>query len=372
MSKKNKNKKSTNTYTNSTTTCTTPSIGKQTWYNPNGFKKEQPYVYMGKKNKTDFPEFVEICKKSQKELKEFLCDKLLSLNNEVIDGDGFIYMRGTIPVLLTAHMDTVHKETVEDFYEHVDKNGKHTLASPQGIGGDDRCGIYMILKILEKGYRPYVLFCEDEEIGGVGSDKFCKTEFISELVDMKYFVELDRANANDAVFYDCANDEFSDYIVKTTGYKEAWGSFSDISNLAPACKVAAVNLSCGYYSAHTTREEVVVEEMMATVEVVEKLINDLPNVEQFEYIEGYVGGYYKDLLGYGYGGYGYGGYNSARRSSSDDYEVMTEISFWNGIKDKEDSAYYEGTSESACLVQFFKNHPDVCWNDVLDYITDYI
>ena len=80
-------------------------------------------------------------------------------------------------------MDTVHKETVKDFYEYYDEeNERHIISSPQGIGGDDRCGIYMILEIL-KTHKCSVLFCEDEEAGGIGSEKFCKTEYITELLD---------------------------------------------------------------------------------------------------------------------------------------------------------------------------------------------
>ena len=159
--------------------------------------KTYEYPYKGRKNETDFPEFIQICKLSAKKLKQYLCGemkKIYGKDNTVI-GDGYIYCRGDVPVLLTAHMDTVHKKLVTDFYEDIqtDKNGKvtHTISSPQGIGGDDRCGIYAILKVIESGYLPYVLFCEDEEIGGIGSGKFCKTKYITELSNMKFLIELD-------------------------------------------------------------------------------------------------------------------------------------------------------------------------------------
>jgi len=37
-------------------------------------------------------------------------------------------------------------------------------------------------------------------------------------------------------------------------FKTAQGSFSDISLIAPELDIAAVNLSCGYYLAHTRHE----------------------------------------------------------------------------------------------------------------------
>ena len=178
------------------------------------------YDRKGKKNQTSYPAFIEICKASQKELKKMLEIVLFEMwYEELITGDGYLYAKGTIPVLLTAHMDTVHKENVKDFYEYYDKEKKqHIISSPQGIGGDDRCGVYMILEII-KTHKCSVLFCEDEEIGGVGSDKFCKTELVKELSELKYLIELDRANGTDAVFYDCDNDDFTKFIEDNTGYK---------------------------------------------------------------------------------------------------------------------------------------------------------
>ena len=222
--------------------------------------KTYEYPYKGRKNETDFPEFIQICKLSAKKLKQYLCGemkKIYGKDNTVI-GDGYIYCRGDVPVLLTAHMDTVHKKLVTDFYEDIqtDKNGKvtHTISSPQGIGGDDRCGIYAILKVIESGYLPYVLFCEEEEVGGIGSGKFCKTKYITELSNMKFLIELDRANSNDLVFYSNANQDWINWVEDETNWIKSWGTFSDISHLSPACEVSSVNLSCGYYKAHTVYE----------------------------------------------------------------------------------------------------------------------
>lgn len=202
----------------------------------------------------------------------------------MINKEGYLYAKGNIPILLTAHINTVHKYPVKDFYEYKNK-GKHILSSPQGIGGDDRCGVYIILQIIKKGYKPTILFCEDKEIGGIGSSKFCKSQFIKDLSDMKYLIELDRANLNDAVYYDCYNKNFIQYIEKITGYKETYGTFSDISNLAPCSNVAAVNLSCGYYDTHTLKEKVVVEEMLETLHKTELLLNDVNNIDSFEYMK---------------------------------------------------------------------------------------
>ena len=107
-------------------------------------------------------------------------------------------------------------------------------------------------------------------------------KYINEL-DVNYIVEFDRKNANDAVFYSCANYDFEKFVTTTTGYKFAYGSCSDISVIAPKAKIAAVNLSCGYYNPHTPHEYVVFDEMVNTIEAAKKLIIEKSN--KFEYIE---------------------------------------------------------------------------------------
>lgn len=225
----------------------------------------------------DIDKFINICKMSQPELKKYLMNELEEAGYEVISQKGFLYARGDLPVLLTAHMDTVHKECVRE----VCIVGS-TISSPQGIGGDDRCGCYIILEAIKK-YKPYVLFCEDEEIGCVGSQIFSETEFIKELTQLNYIIELDRKESNDLVFYNCRNTEFKKYMVEKTGWKEARGSYTDISVLCPACDVAGVNLSCGYYSPHMVSEWVDFFDMKNTITVVENLLECCGDSKRFEY-----------------------------------------------------------------------------------------
>ena len=380
MKKKNKSKTKHN-YTNTNLNTYSVTKTKSNYYDWSNWKKEKEiHVYKGKKNQTEFPDFIDLCKATQVQLKASLPIKLLNAGyRDVIVDNGYIYAKGDVPILVTAHMDTVHKEPVKDFYEYIDEKGNHIISSPQGIGGDDRCGIYMILELI-KEFKPYVLFCEDEESGGIGSKRFCKTDFINELSDLRYLIELDRANGNDAVFYDCDNPEFTKFIEDTTGYEETWGSFSDISNLAPACKVAAVNLSCGYYHAHTLKEEVIVEEMFKTMEAVKKLLTT--ESEQFEYIEKSYG------YGYGYGydyGYRYGSnyrYSYSRKyddsfdelfdelfsdECSDEDKVTLCVDFYEGCTFEENYKEYYAPTEAEAWVKFFKDNPSTSWNLVLDY-----
>lgn len=306
--------------------------------------------------------FVSLCKKSQKDLKGYLYNTLKKRGYNPVKEDGFVFAEGTnVPVLLTAHLDTVHKEKVKDVWY-----GSDTITSPQGIGGDDRCGIFIIMKILEKTeLRPTILFCEDEEIGGIGSDKFTKTRYINKLKALKMLIELDRCGSNDAVFYECDNPDFTDWITETSRYREDWGSFSDICNLSPACGVASVNLSCGYYKAHTTKEFVKVTEMYDTMNTVIKIMEkaQLEETPFFEFIEAkYNYGYSWDTtwspLTRQY-------YNTNKKSQ------ITYFVWFDHETNQEVEDYVEADSMYEALGKFFMTYPNVKYNDILDYYYDY-
>ena len=84
-------------------------------------------------------------------------------------------------------------------------------------------------------------------------------------------MELDRTGSNDAVFYQCRNRQFERHI-NSFGFQTAFGSFSDISILAPHLNLAAVNLSTGYYHAHQPGEYVRLDKVEELIGRVEKLL----------------------------------------------------------------------------------------------------
>ena len=248
--------------------------------------------------------FEDLCGMTQKKLKTELHRELMKIYDEVYYGDGYLYAQGTVPILLVAHMDTVHKNTPVLF---VYDNDGDKISSPQGIGGDDRCGIYAVMEIVKR-YNCSVLFAEDEESGCIGAGKFVKTELAKEL-EFNYIIELDRKGNKDAVFYECDNHEFEEFITESGDWETDWGSFTDICTLAPAFGCAAVNLSCGYYGAHTLSEYVILSELDECIEKTCRLIEKTTSEDKFEYIEAQ----YTSKYGSYYGGsskyYAYGDFS---------------------------------------------------------------
>lgn len=200
----------------------------------------------------------------------------------------YILIPGEAPVMLIAHMDTVHAERVKQICKSGDGN---ILMSPQGIGGDDRCGVYALVTAhkLSKS-KPWLLFTCDEETGAGGAIEFCaqygKGKLPKGLDGLKVLVEIDRKGGNDAVYYDCDNRELKAYI-ESKGFKTEYGSFSDISYIAPELGVAAVNLSAGYYCAHTQHEYIDRKQLSATIKRVVEIIEDSVKEDfpQYEYID---------------------------------------------------------------------------------------
>lgn len=195
--------------------------------------------------------------------------------------EDYIYAEGNIPVMLVAHMDTVFTSppVVEEMTTGI-------LTSKTGLGADDRAGIFAILKIIDDGYRPYVLFTNDEEIGCIGARKFTDRITADELtIDVNFMIELDRKGRKDAVFYDCDNRKFTKFI-ESFGFVKSYGSFTDICVVAPVVGVASVNLSVGYYQQHSKFEILLLDELMGTITKVKKILDT--KSKRYEHVSQYV------------------------------------------------------------------------------------
>lgn len=213
----------------------------------------------------------------------------------------YVYARGTLPIALVAHADTIHVSVPKEIFYDKEKN---VVWSPEGLGADDRAGIYAIIDIIREGLRPTVIITNYEETGSIGARKFTKA-FPKYENKVNFMIELDRQGMNDMVFYSCDNPEFENYL-EPYGFKTDWGSFSDIAAIAPKWKVAAVNLSIGYVDEHTKAERLYVDWMFSTIEKVKNILQDeLIEDHPFIFIEGH--DYYSSLIGK----YSYFDYNSA-------------------------------------------------------------
>ena len=232
---------------------------------------------------------------TQDSLREVLYKFLKQYYKKVQYNKEFLIAYGDIPIALVAHMDTVFKFPATELYYDRKKN---VMWSPTGMGADDRAGVFAIIQLIKRGYRPHIIFTTDEEIGCVGAAKLA--DYKCPFSDLKYIIQLDRRNGNDCVFYDCENPDFEKYI-ENFGFVTAYGSFTDISELCPEWEIAGVNLSIGYRDEHTTSEVLFVGQMLSTIEKVEKMLSE-KDIPSFKYIPSsnyFYEEYYRNKYGLG-------------------------------------------------------------------------
>ena len=288
--------------------------------------------------------FRSILKMTQKELHFYLMGQLESMYYEKdiyrVDGS-FIYAKGDIPVLLLAHMDTVHHVAPTEETIFHDKQ-KGVLWCPDGIGGDDRCGIFSILDILRQGFRPHVLFCWDEEIGTVGSsffslnvENYFGTPVQDALSEINFAVQLDRKGFSEAVYYDLDSPILEGYI-NSFGCETQIGSYTDICEVCPEFRFAGVNLSAGYMNEHTSVERIYIRELYSTQSKVIEILKDQDSSPQFFD--------YKSIYpNYGYGpteedgGYWDASYDDYyTRDNSGGKRYTFDDGVWNKVDDYDD------------------------------------
>jgi len=253
---------------------------------------------MNEMTKTDLQLFKTIAQMKQSSLLKTLPKLLLkyySKDKIIVTKDYILCGEGDIPIMLTAHMDTVFKSPPSKIYYDTKQK---VMWSPQGLGADDRAGIFAILKILQKGYRPAICFTTDEERGSLGAMKLIK-DFKTSPFYLKYIIELDRRGMNDCVFYSCDNDLFTEYV-ESFEFVTNWGTFSDISTICPEWGIAGVNLSVGYLDEHSVIETLNTCALYSTIGKVQEMLDDHEHITPFEYVADFPSLYSNVFEGYNF------------------------------------------------------------------------
>ena len=241
-------------------------------------------------NASELKTFENLTSLTQKELHKVMTKYLHSKYKKVVSAKKYIYAIGDIPIALVSHMDTVFPDPPSEIFYDAHKN---VVWGDGGLGADDRAGIFAIIKLIEKGYRPSVILTTDEEVGGVGASALARKK--CPFPGLKYMIELDRQGSNDCVFYQQYNPLFVDYI-EDFGFVEAWGTYTDICELTSAWNICGVNLSIGYIDEHSLSERLYVGSFFKTIERVETMLNQ-KEIPHFEYKEMSYGQIYKSFYG---------------------------------------------------------------------------
>jgi acetylornithine deacetylase/succinyl-diaminopimelate desuccinylase-like protein len=235
----------------------------------------------------------------QEFITKFLEERNIPFN---IDDMGNIYnINNEGCVLMSAHMDTVQNDNDVKMARFAKPRG--SIIKGNGcLGADDKNGLYIILNLLDSGWKDKInfVFSVEEEVGGNGSEHFVSEngEAISKL---PYGLILDRRGANDIICInnDYGTKEFEDELVRLGwkfGYTPDIGTWSDADKISNY--ISCANLSVGYYNAHSRHEYVKIDELENASDYVKHIIDNIegtfekPNKYEFNSYSKYMGSFY--------------------------------------------------------------------------------
>lgn len=261
--------------------------------------------------------------------------------------------KGPHPYFL-SHMDQVHG--YEPFMKvlingnvpsAVDGNDKQC-----GVGGDDKCGIYLALRMLWELDQCTAVFVRDEEVGCLGSGEVPLAWF----KHAAFVMQADRNNRTMDIIRDtngmnCASDGFIEAlmglpIAVAARHSENTGSITDIGELASrGLDISMVNISSGYHAPHSRTETVHLDELGIACQLAFEAASLLGDQAWVHVAESY---YFTPKGGHG-GGYGGGYGNTYSREVAkygDDWPPTTgwslederkENEYWSGVRAKEEA-----------------------------------
>lgn len=181
---------------------------------------------------------------------------------------------------IVAHLDSVHDVKSNKYFI---KQGR--IASDNGIGGDDKCGVIAALELLKYNDDINAIFTLDEEVGCIGASRVED----SKLDNVKYFIEVDRRGGSDIIYQSgmdtLASPEFIEAVTPYADkfhYKEDIGTLTDLNELCYKAEKSGFNLSAGYYNAHTNKEYVNLVELQRAINFCQAVLNQLDDTYKLD------------------------------------------------------------------------------------------
>ena len=221
------------------------------------------------------------------QIRKIILDEIVDLPNLRLTWDrigNIIVEKGEGPFsCFASHMDTVHHPTKKRKNKiKEERKGDDILwSSPTGVGGDDKCGVWACIKLLQELENVKVVFFAQEECGQIGSSYIDLSVFN----DCCFICEIDRLG-NDDLIVDylgttTVSEEFEDELVKSIPKKDLWvpteGFITDVMVLFErGIEISVMNLSSGYYKPHSKNEYVSWKDMNKTLRMAREIakLND--------------------------------------------------------------------------------------------------
>ena len=252
----------------------------------------------------------------EEDMVEYICDELEKIQGVTYYRDSMMNIYVTKGILeedeyypmFIAHTDTVHNKVDKIVVKEEKLQRPYTFGktfdntevdvlkaydkydNPTGIGGDDKCGIFICLELLKQLDKVKVGLFVSEETGCHGSSK-CDVNFLQ---DVGYITQYD-APGNHLITEICSgvrlferDSEFFNIVIPTI--EESFKNemlvqshpYTDISQLKKKIDVCCINMSCGYYNMHTSNEFISIEDVKCAIDAGKNMVEKL-GLKKYKY-----------------------------------------------------------------------------------------
>lgn len=188
------------------------------------------------------------------------------------DGHGQVFKLIPGRPILSCHMDQVQEGPPGE----IKSDGRRFWGTRNGLGADDKNGIWVCLNLLTKWDCGFIFsVCEESMQAKV---EHVLTAFESVLSHIPYALVFDRRDGGDIIGVEngyCTRN-FQNRVARegeAFGYKPTMGVYSDADSISE--HMECVNLSVGYHEAHTAREYTVVKELVNALNFGDHLLDTL-------------------------------------------------------------------------------------------------
>lgn len=210
-------------------------------------------------------------------LRDLLIEELKDMDYKIITDDDN-YVIGLPPglgeptcpkICLVAHMDTISRKQVKLILKGTKITNEDSV-----LGADDRAGVYCNMETIRNAkHKPLVIFTNYEESGGIGVRAMIKEKAFDEYAKhVHLFIEPDRQGHREYVWYNPTQPREVHAFIQKFGFLPTHGSYSDVKDLTAVYKIPHVNLAVGYYSQHTSNENLDILEMDFTQKAMAKMM----------------------------------------------------------------------------------------------------
>jgi len=192
-------------------------------------------------------------------LDEMVKHRLLPKNMQKDAHGNYFYTIGNSRTIFASHLDTVSSK--HEAVTHVVDGDTIKTDGTTTLGADDKAGVCVMVWMIKNNIPGTYYFFIGEEVGCIGSGLAAKNGLFKGLYDR--IISFDRRGTNSIITHQswsrCCSDAFADAFcdeLNKSGLsyiKDDGGVYTDSAefvDLIPEC----TNVSVGYYSEHTTRE----------------------------------------------------------------------------------------------------------------------